>query len=501
MSRKISNTSANPAVSQPCRNSAHPNARRMIHDLTVDEVKEPAAPQPQRVTPFQDRPLAVFEEVLDETHHAGPGESLGEHPADRLASLDRMLGHLVIDRGVIIAIGERVDVLPVERVHPGIHKFFRRSRHAACCSRKSPLGHRAASPLAGAVRLLDSDPDATVRAPMQPIGRPGERERGTAAALWEEAVECGACGARRARFAGAIGRRRYAVCLGCGVERLYDRLAENRLDLLYGTYYAPSEPSPAALEQQLANPTFAHRRRRLEQCLAGRTRRILEIGCGDGNFLAVLRRAGWSVHGQEVSADTAALVERRHGVPVTTEPFEILSSDPPFPVVAAYHVFEHIYHPAAWLQRVRQLIEPDGLLHLQVPNAAALTRRLSGEAWSSLVFPQHVYFYEPRTLQSLLNGLGFTVLTTTTWDPWHGPGVITSSLSNVAALLLRGSSPWSDDLVSCPRPPAAPGAAPPARHPLKVFLRGGLERASVGLARLEAAAGRGAVVDIVARRD
>ena len=317
---------------------------------------------------------------------------------------------------------------------------------------------------------------------------------------WEQAEACGACGSRRCRFAGAIDGRRYAVCLDCGVERLYDRLAEKKLDILYGNYYVASDPSPAELEQQLENPTFGLRRARLERALAGRTRRILEIGCGDGNFLATLRRAGWDVHGQEFTADTSAIVERRHRIPMITGPLDSISSERRFPVVVAYHVFEHIYHPADWLQQVRRLLETDGLLHLQVPNAASLTRRLSGEVWSGLVFPEHVYFYEPRSLQRLLERSGFTVLTTATWDSWHGPGAVAASVASAAIRAMTGRRPWSNRVLEHSPPGAAATPPPAARGQLRAWLRAGLDRVSTGWARAEAAAGRGAVVDIVARR-
>ena len=332
---------------------------------------------------------------------------------------------------------------------------------------------------------------------MQHTSTPGGEQP---AVPWEQAVQCGACGSGDVGFRGAIGRRRFAVCRGCGIERLYDRVAETSLDLLYGTYYTPDDPSPLALEQQLGNPTFVHRRRRLHQFAGTRTRRILEIGCGDGNFLETLRRDGWDVHGQEVSASTAAIVERRHRIAVTTGALEAIPSAPPFPVVAAYHVFEHVYHPAAWLRSVHRLIEPRGLLHVQVPNAASLTRRLSGGEWASLVFPQHVYFYEPRTLRALLERFGFMVLSTTTWDPWHGPGALSASVSNVANRLVTGRHAWSEVVVANSGAPSD-GAAPPARSPLKAVLRSGLDHVSIVLARLEAAFARGAVVDIVAQRE
>lgn len=319
--------------------------------------------------------------------------------------------------------------------------------------------------------------------------------------LWEQAATCGICGSGRLRFTEAVGSRRFAICLDCGVERLHDRIAEERLGLLYANYYASTDPTPDALEQQLSNPTFAHRRERLERWIGSRTRRLLEIGCGDGNFLAAMRRAGWDVHGQEFSAATAAIVERRHRIPMFTGPLDVIPADETFPVVGAYHVFEHIYHPAAWLRRVRDLIERGGLLHLQVPNGASLTRRLSRGMWAGLVFPQHVYLYTPGTLTAVLNRFGFRVLGTTTWDPWHCPGSVAASVSNVANRLLSGRRPWSDEIDETPSS-VAPRVAPTVEgRGLKRLLRAGLERASDGAARVEAALGRGAVVDIVAVKD
>src|SRR4051794_24588824 len=80
---------------------------------------------------------------------------------------------------------------------------------------------------------------------------------------WEEVPVCGVCGSVTWRPAGAVCQRRFAVCLECGVRRLYDRVAESSLGLLYGDYYPGADPSAAQLEAQLRNPTFRHRRLRL----------------------------------------------------------------------------------------------------------------------------------------------------------------------------------------------------------------------------------------------
>lgn len=316
---------------------------------------------------------------------------------------------------------------------------------------------------------------------------------------WEEARECGACGHDLWSPAGEVCGRRYARCLRCGVVRLYDRVAADSLHLLYAGYYPGADPSATELRRQLANPTFVHRRRRLEALLPESRRRILEVGCGDGNFLAHLRGHGWTVQGVEYDAETAALVRRRHGVDVSVG--DVADAAPPgapFAAVGAYHVLEHVYRPAEWLAAVRAMLEPGGVLHLQVPNYGSLSRRLTGLAWASLMFPQHVYFYTPRTLANLLRRAGFAPLRTTTWDPWHGPGTVAASAVNQARRATTDRLPWTDALGRAGEgTPAEAAEAAPARRAR--LARRVLDVLSVPLARAEALAGAGAVVDVVAR--
>src|SRR4051812_37463166 len=68
-------------------------------DAAFDDAEEPAAAQPKRIAPLQDRPLAVLEQVLDDARHRGRRELALEHRADVRPPLDRRpLGHLMVDR-------------------------------------------------------------------------------------------------------------------------------------------------------------------------------------------------------------------------------------------------------------------------------------------------------------------------------------------------------------------------------------------------------------------
>jgi hypothetical protein len=111
------------------------------------------------------------------------------------------------------------------------------------------------------------------------------------------------------------------------------------------------------------------------------------------------------------------------------------------------------------------------------------------------MFPQHVYFYSPRTLSALLRRAGFVPLRATTWDPWHGPGTVAGSAVNQARRAATRRLPWTDALGGAGE--RAPVQPPPARRPR--LARRMLDALAVPLARAEALAGAGAVVDVVAR--
>jgi 2-polyprenyl-3-methyl-5-hydroxy-6-metoxy-1,4-benzoquinol methylase len=311
------------------------------------------------------------------------------------------------------------------------------------------------------------------------------------------AAACGVCESRQWRLEREICGRRFVRCGECSTTRLLDRVAEARLNLLYSRSYPGVDLAPAALEAQLANPTFDFRRRRLESAIGPRARRIFEIGCGDGNFLASLQRSGWTVAGSEFDATAAATASRRHGLDLRTlDERGLDAAFAPFEVIAAYHVLEHIYAPREWLSAAARNLAPGGLLHIQVPNYASITRRVTGEAWASWVFPQHVYLYTPATLATLLRTGGFAVQSMTTWDPWHGPGTVAGTLFNIAQRARGRPSPWSAELT----PEAESRAAtPPAQSSASRRLgRSVLCAVSDVIARAEAALGRGAVIDVLA---
>lgn len=93
--------------------------------------------------------------------------------------------------------------------------------------------------------------------------------------------------------------------------------------------------------------------------------------------------------------------------------------EPPFDVVVAGDVLEHLLDPGAVLDRLRPLVKPDGRLLVSLPNVANVTVRLSLLAGRFEYGPRgildgtHVRFFTRKTGRRLLASHGFTILSET----------------------------------------------------------------------------------------
>ncbi len=326
--------------------------------------------------------------------------------------------------------------------------------------------------------------------------------------VWEVAEACGLCGSTRYEELFSIHQKRYVTCVECQVTRLCDRVAADKLNLVYGDYYTSQRTvlSEQELEAQLANPTFAFRRNRLEAFVPVEQRRLFEIGCGDGNFLAYLRNHGWQVQGSEFGQKTFELIKTRHGIEVAVGDFTTLPIEPEsIDVIGSYAVFEHLYGPLDWIRAVRCALKPGGFLHLQLPNFRCLERYLTKDCWALLCFPEHVYFYSPTNLERLLENEGFRPLSITMYDPWHSPGTTLASARNFIMRLLTGRLPWSDalDKPSCidsSNEKVAKAVVSPKKLTTRLFDTFGRPVATA-LAHAQGLLGLGNIMDIIARAD
>lgn len=215
-------------------------------------------------------------------------------------------------------------------------------------------------------------------------------------------------------------------CEMCGFRHAVPLPAPDSLTREYQeNYYAEEKPTflqHAGEDQDWAELAQNDRLETFERLIGPGQRRLLDIGSGPGFFLKTAKNRAWSVVGVEPSRQAAAHA-REMGLEIVQGFFgaEMAADMGRFEAVNLNNVLEHLPDPIAILRAARSVLEPGGVICVNVPNdfsplqiAAAATQG-TGEWW--LAPPHHLNYFDFATLSDLLERLQFRVAEKTTSFP------------------------------------------------------------------------------------
>jgi len=236
---------------------------------------------------------------------------------------------------------------------------------------------------------------------------------------------CPLCGAPRRRDIVRAVEWRLVRCVACGLYYRYPPPAEV-LRRHYETIYEDDSTSEYIDERRRA--VFAPFLRDFRP--RGR-HRLLDIGCGSGEFLTLARERGWSVEGVEVSPRGAAMARRR-GLVVHTAVDDL--PDDTYDMVTLWNVIDFFSRPREQMRQIERVLAPGGAALVRAPNA--IFQLAAWRLSRVLVWPaplaalvRDAYFFQPlvwspRTLRRLLQDAGFIGVrlwnSEPSWgDPYH----------------------------------------------------------------------------------
>jgi SAM-dependent methyltransferase len=138
--------------------------------------------------------------------------------------------------------------------------------------------------------------------------------------------------------------------------------------------------------------------------------RILDIGCSIGLFLKLAAERGWQGKGIEFSDKARAYAVEELGLDVIDTPLEDAGFDSgSFDVIALNSVIEHVNQPGPLLAEIHRLLAPAGALYVITPNVDSLACRVLHERAATFDGRNHLVYFSPHTLTSLLERHGFAV--------------------------------------------------------------------------------------------
>jgi 2-polyprenyl-3-methyl-5-hydroxy-6-metoxy-1,4-benzoquinol methylase len=136
--------------------------------------------------------------------------------------------------------------------------------------------------------------------------------------------------------------------------------------------------------------------------------RLLDVGCGRGDFLHMMSERGWDVHGVDFDAAAATAAKALYGLDVRIGTLdEVVASGDRFDVVTASHVLEHVPDPSEFLRQCRFLLKRGGVLVLKTPNVGSFGHKHYGKSWRGLEPPRHLHLFTIGALNACAAGAGF----------------------------------------------------------------------------------------------
>lgn len=209
-------------------------------------------------------------------------------------------------------------------------------------------------------------------------------------------------------------------CLSCRLIRLNPQPKPTELHRYYpeSYWFTADSGKTAFLEQLYRRLVLLDHVHFVERALreSDQPGTVLDVGCGGGLFLQLLKERGHAgppgrFIGLDFSLDAAGAAWHHAGVPVicgslTSAPLQPESCA----AVTMFHVLEHLYDPASYLEAAHRLLTHDGRLIVQVPNAACWQFLLFGDRWNGIDVPRHLIDFRASDLDQLLDTCGFEVL-------------------------------------------------------------------------------------------
>jgi SAM-dependent methyltransferase len=135
--------------------------------------------------------------------------------------------------------------------------------------------------------------------------------------------------------------------------------------------------------------------------------RILDVGCGRGQLLSILHRAGFR-HLLGVDPYLSAEVQVADGVRVLNCPVQSVEGQ--FDCIMLHHVFEHLENGLEMLIRCRERLAPGGKLLLRFPTVECDAWERYGEHWVALDAPRHLLLPTRRSLEILVPQAGLRMV-------------------------------------------------------------------------------------------
>jgi SAM-dependent methyltransferase len=202
------------------------------------------------------------------------------------------------------------------------------------------------------------------------------------------------------------------ICEQCGAGFADDIPPQSAFDDYYRDLSKYDYADRAGVAPPRAEDRFQDIATVLETFIPSPLSRVLEIGCGSGQLLKVLKDRGFTnVEGVDPSPGCIRAAGEIYGIPgMAGTAFSIPPPAAPYDILILTGVMEHIRDLERAVERFHTLLRPEGRVYLEVPDASRYDADLDAPFQEFSV--EHINFFSKTSLTNLMHAHGFRALST-----------------------------------------------------------------------------------------
>ena len=223
-------------------------------------------------------------------------------------------------------------------------------------------------------------------------------------------TDCPLCAGSRLRYAFSHEGYRLVRCADCALLFSNPQPSDTELAAIYSADYflgAESDEGRAST-REMKRATARQYLSEIHSYAGEAGGRLLEIGCGDGDFLVEAETAGYRVTGVEYApaACDQARARLTRGEIICGELEKAALEGAQFDLCVLSDVIEHVRDPLAFLREIHRLLKPGGGIFIATPSLASWSAKLLRQNWMEFK-PEHLTYFEPKTLETALFRTGY----------------------------------------------------------------------------------------------
>ena len=194
--------------------------------------------------------------------------------------------------------------------------------------------------------------------------------------------------------------REYKIvrCANCGFVQVLDQPKQEQLDRLYEESYFNSNKYRDIIT---LNKELLRRLKLIRQYIPSTGARVLEAGCGTGEFISFAKN-NYNMFGFDISEAAIKIAQERNSQLSTqlwAQKDEEYNLPPAFyDAICAWDVIEHLRNPVTTFQQLMKSLKPGGYLFISTPNIDAFIAQILGPYWAFMTPPEHLCFFNKKTM-------------------------------------------------------------------------------------------------------